>query len=81
MAVRRYINDMTTEVANHIDSIVESLSYFTEIGELPHAYRGVLLLTPIHLAVPMVAIAQHHDPANIQARRTLFQASCTRADE
>lgn len=38
MAVRRYVNDMTTEIAKHIDSIEESLSYFTEIGEPLHAH-------------------------------------------
>ncbi|KAF9459851.1 WD40-repeat-containing domain protein [Collybia nuda] len=53
MSVRRYVNDLTVEFCEHIDTMLDSLSYFTET------------------AIPMLAISQHHDPANIQNLTTV----------
>lgn len=68
MAIRRYVQDMIPEVITRLNDVVESISYFTTTGvtSFPLFMTRRYMLTWSNLAIPMVAIAQHHDPVNIQ---------------
>lgn len=70
MAIRRYVNDLTPDICMHMDSIFRSLSYFTETGKILRKPLSKIRETDDYEGIPMVAISQHHDPANIQVRLT-----------
>lgn len=64
-AVQRYLHDLTSEMADHLDTITSSLSMFLEIGMLARYGKHCYFQFTFLLGIPTIRFAQKHAANNL----------------